>query len=60
MEEGRKTILCRVHKDVHEQLKTIAFATGRSINNLLVHIIVSYCKENAVNLKVEKVERKRP
>ncbi len=55
----RKTILCRVEDDVHEQLRSIAFATGRSINNLLVHIIVSYCKANAVEVKVDKVEPKR-
>lgn len=55
----RKTILCRVEDDVHEQLRAIAFSTGRSINNLLVHIIVSYCKANAVEVKVDKVEPKR-
>jgi len=55
----RKTILCRVDDEVHERLKTIAFETGRSINNLLVHIIVSYCKANEVKPKVDKVEPKR-
>lgn len=55
----RKTILCRIDAEAHEQLRSIAFATGRSINNLLVHIIVSYCKANAVDVKVDKVEPKR-
>lgn len=58
--EERKTILCRTDAKTHEQLRSIAFATGRSINNLLLHLIVSYCKENAVDVKVDKVERKRP